>query len=200
MTKKQNTNLISKNIMNFFQKIHSNVLVLNSSKIFAGFMIIVLNISSRFVTIKLSKSMESYLKYTFSKQILIFAIAWMGTRDIYIALVVAILFTIFMDVLFNEDSYYCVLPSSFTEYHMKLSENDTESNDITRGIPGMPPPTSGATNKTPSKNNESNPVEKKDQLIGDEEIEKALSILKKAKEQNTMSLKDEFYNNYYTSS
>ena len=199
MTKKQNTNLIGKNIMNFFQKIHSNVLVLNSSKIFAGFMIIVLNISSRFVTIKLSKSMESYLKYTFSKQILIFAIAWMGTRDIYISLVVAILFTIFMDVLFNEDSYYCVLPSSFTEYHMKLSENDTESNDITRGIPGMPPPP-GATNKTPSNNNESNPVEKKDQLIGDEEIEKALSILKKAKEQNTMSLKDEFYNNYYTSS
>lgn len=200
MTKKQNTNLIGKNIMNFFQKIHSNVLVLNSSKIFAGFMIIVLNISSRFVTIKLSKSMESYLKYTFSKQILIFAIAWMGTRDIYIALVVAILFTIFMDVLFNEDSYYCVLPSSFTEYHMKLSENEPESNDITRGIPGMPTPPSGATNKTPAKNNESIPVEKKDQLIGDEEIEKALSILKKAKEQNTMSLKDEFYNNYYTSS
>lgn len=199
MTKKQNTNLIGKNIMNFFQKIHSNVLVLNSSKIFAGFMIIVLNISSRFVTIKLSKSMESYLKYTFSKQILIFAIAWMGTRDIYISLAVAVLFTIFMDVLFNEDSYYCVLPSSFTEYHMKLSENDTESNDITRGIPGMPPPP-GATNKTPPKNNESNPVEKKGQLIGDEEIEKALSILKKAKEQNTMSLKDEFYNNYYTSS
>ena len=195
MTKKQNANLIGKNITNFFQKIHSNVLILNSSKIFAGFMIIVLNISSRFVTIKLSKSMESYLKYTFSKQILIFAIAWMGTRDIYISLAVAILFTVFMDVLFNEDSYYCVLPSSFTEYHMKLSDNGTESNDITRGIPGMPQPP-GEHNNTPTKNKESTPVEKKDPWVGEAEIEKALSILKQAKQQNTLSLKDEFYNKY----
>ena len=52
--------------------INDKVQMLNNSKIFAGIMIIILNISSRFVNLKLSKTMESYLKHSFSKQILVF--------------------------------------------------------------------------------------------------------------------------------
>ena len=86
-------------------------------------MMFVMNISSRFVTIKLSKSMEGYLKYTFSKHILIFTIAFIGTRDLYAALVITILFAIFMDFLFNEDSKFCCLPESFTSHHIALLDN-----------------------------------------------------------------------------
>ena len=187
-------NSVSKYIKNALQTIHSNVNMLNGSKIFAGFMIIMLNISSRFVTIKLSKSMEAYLKYTFSRQILIFTIAWMGTRDIYIALTVAVVFTIIMDVLFNEDSSYCVLPVSFTEYHTQISE-EQEDNDITQNIPGMPP-TQNNNNKPATKSESSS---KTDNLIGEEEVKKATEVLKKAKEQNTFKERDDFYSNYYTS-
>ena len=73
----------------------------NDSKIFAGLMIITLNIASRFVTIKLGKSVESYLKYTFSKYLLVFTIAWMGTRDVYIAFTIMMIFiiiTIFLKI------------------------------------------------------------------------------------------------------
>jgi hypothetical protein len=187
-------NSVSKYIKNALQTIHSNVTMLNGSKIFAGFMIIMLNISSRFVTIKLSKSMEAYLKYTFSRQILIFTIAWMGTRDIYIALTVAVVFTIIMDVLFNEDSNYCILPVSFTEYHTQISE-EQEDNDITQNIPGMPP-TQNNNNKSATKSESSS---KTDNLIGEEEVKKATEVLKKAKEQNTFKERDDFYSNYYTS-
>lgn len=107
-------------------KIDDVVQNLNTSKAFAGLMIIILNIGSRFVTIKLSKSMEAYLKYTFSKQILIFAIAWMGTRDIYIALIVTAIFTICMEYLFNEESRFCCLPENFTNYHIELLDKDPE--------------------------------------------------------------------------
>ena len=108
---------------NIFSYLHNQVHVLNNSKIFAGLMIIILNISSRFVNIKLSKSMESYLKHTFSKQILVFAIAWMGTREIYVALFITLLFTLCVEYLFNEDSAFCCLPNSFKEYHIELMEN-----------------------------------------------------------------------------
>jgi hypothetical protein len=97
--------------------LNTNILQLNQSKVFAGVVIILLNISSKFVTIKLSKSMEAYLKYTFSRSILIFAMAWMGTRDIYTALFITILFGICANYLFNEESAYCCLPESFTTYH-----------------------------------------------------------------------------------
>lgn len=111
----------------FFDNINDYVKNMNNSKIFAGLMIITLNISSRFVNLKLSKSMEAYLKYTFSKQILVFAIIWMGTRDIYIALPGVILFTILMDYLFNEDSMFCCLPQSFINKQKEALENQTVS-------------------------------------------------------------------------
>ena len=106
--------------------INAHILTLNQSKVFAGLIIIVLNISSKFVTIKLSKSMEAYLKYTFSRSILIFAMAWMGTRDIYTALFITILFGICANYLFNEESAYCCLPESFTSYHEGLATNPPE--------------------------------------------------------------------------
>lgn len=106
--------------------IHESIDAANKSKVFAGLMIITLNIASRFVTIKLSKSMESYLKYTFSKQILVFAIAWMGTRDIYTAFVIMLALTLSIDYLFNEDSQFCILPETFTNYHRDLIDNDDD--------------------------------------------------------------------------
>lgn len=108
-------------ISNLLGYMHNVIMRLNQSKIFAGIMIITLNIASRFVNIKLSNSMESYLKYTFSKQILIFAIAWMGTRDIYVALIITLLYTLIMDMLFNEECAYCILPEQFTTYHEGLN-------------------------------------------------------------------------------
>ena len=104
--------------------LHNNIKAMNDSKIFAGLMIITLNIASKFVTIKLSKTMESYLKYTFSRDILVFAITWMGTRDIYIALFITLVFILCMDFLLNEDSMFCILPEQFTDYHISLATNN----------------------------------------------------------------------------
>ena len=120
----------SKSVKELFSYLHSNVTSLNNSKLFAGLMIIILNIASKFVTFKLSKSMESYLKFTFSKQVLVFAMAWMGTRDIYIALFMTVLFTIFMEYLFNEESPFCCLPEEFTDYHVSLLDEKVSDEDI----------------------------------------------------------------------
>jgi len=103
--------------------LHDQVQLINNSKVFAGLMIITLNIASRFVTINLSKSMESYLKHTFSRQLLVFTIAWIGTRDIYIATVITFCFIIMSEYLFNEDSAFCILSESFQDYHKALSDN-----------------------------------------------------------------------------
>ena len=104
--KKTNSSSIFKNISVYINNVIQN---LNSSKIFAGLMIIIINIGSKFVHIKISKSMEAYLKYTFSKQILVFAIAWMGTRDVYVALFMVVLFTILFEfilfLLFTRNFY-----------------------------------------------------------------------------------------------
>tara|TARA_B110000503_G_scaffold126197_2_gene194559 strand:- start:440 stop:907 length:468 start_codon:yes stop_codon:yes gene_type:complete len=115
----------------FFKYIHEHVQALNSSKIFAGIMIITLNIVSRFVNIKLSKTMESYLKYTFSKYVLVFTIAWMGTRDIYIAFFIMSCFVIISDFLFDEESMFCILPEEFKDHHLTILQENEDMENIT---------------------------------------------------------------------
>jgi len=130
-----NKNKIENAFSNLVNYLHNNVTALNNSKLFAGLMIIILNISSKFVTIKLSKTMESYLKYTFSRDILIFAIAWMGTREIYVAFIITLVFIIVMDYILNEESPFCCLTEDFTSYHISLLD-DTRVTDeeITKAI------------------------------------------------------------------
>jgi|UniRef100_A0A6C0DY71 hypothetical protein len=110
-----------------FDQIHNHVKLLNESKIFAGLMIIIINIASKFVTFKFSKSMESYLKFTFSRDILVFAITWMGTRDVYIALSFTLLFVFIADYLMNENSMFCCLPASFIDKHVSMLEGFNEN-------------------------------------------------------------------------
>ena len=119
-------------IYTFFLYLRNVLKSINDSKIFAGLMIIILNVASRFVNLKLSKTIESYFKNTFSRQILVFAIAWMGTRDLFVALFITILFTIFFNYLCNENSMFCILPESFTDYHVALIDNEIECKSFTK--------------------------------------------------------------------
>lgn len=121
----------SKTNLSFFKTINDYVQTLNSSKVFAGIMIITLNVVSRFVNIKLSKTMESYLKYTFSKYVLVFTIAWMGTRDIYIALFIMGCFIIISDFLLDEESMFCVLPEEFKDHHLTILEENENMENVT---------------------------------------------------------------------
>lgn len=121
--------MVKSDVKSMFDYLHSNIQRINDSKVFAGLMIITLNIVSKYVNIGLSKSMESYLKYTFSRQLLVFSIAWMGTRDIYIAFFITFIFTLCAEYLFNEDSVFCVLSEDFRDYHKTLIDNDVANSD-----------------------------------------------------------------------
>ena len=97
---------------------------LNNSKFFAGMIMILLNIGSKFITIQFSKSTEEYMKYTVSKQLLVFAMAWMGTRDIYAALGLTAIFTILSEHLFNEESSLCIVPQHYRVLDKLLDINE----------------------------------------------------------------------------
>lgn len=92
---------------------HNHIMFLNNSKFFAGVIMILLNVGSKFIAIQFSRSTEEYLKLNVTKQILVFAMAWMGTRDIYTALILTAVFTVLSDHLFNEESPYCVVPKKY---------------------------------------------------------------------------------------
>lgn len=94
---------------------------LNSSTFFAGIMMICLNIGSRYIQLNLDESTESYIKYALTKEILVFTISWMATRNIYHALVLTAVFVVLADFALNEKSNYCILPKNFIKSR-KLGE------------------------------------------------------------------------------
>jgi len=105
---------------------HNHIMFLNNSKFFAGVVMILLNIGSKFLSIQFSKSTEEYLKMNISKQLLVFAMAWMGTRDIYTALVLTAVFTILSDHLFNEESIYCCVPHKYRILSKIIDNNNDD--------------------------------------------------------------------------
>jgi hypothetical protein len=117
--------------------VHNHIMFLNNSKFFAGVIMILLNIGSKFITIQFSKSTEEYLKMNVTKQLLVFSMAWMGTRDIYTALILTAVFTVLSDHLFNEESPYCCVPHKYrilTTLVDTNGDNNVSEIEITNAI------------------------------------------------------------------
>ena len=101
---------------------HGYVSELNNSALFAGLVMLIMNVGSKYVQINLSESTEEYLKHILKKEILVFAIAWMGTRNIYYSLIITACFVFIADHLTNEDSDYCMLPKHIRERNKDTGE------------------------------------------------------------------------------
>ena len=83
-----------------------------------------MNIGSKYISIKLTKSQELYLKNNVAKQLLIFAIAWMATKDILIALAITAIFHVLANHLLNEESPLCVIPQKWRNFELLLDADD----------------------------------------------------------------------------
>ena len=99
---------------------------LNDSKFFAGIVMLIMNIGSKYAVVELSHTQESYLKYNLGRQLLIFSILWVGTRDIFISLILTAVFILLVDYLFNENSRYCIIPEKYKELREELGEKVTQ--------------------------------------------------------------------------
>jgi hypothetical protein len=111
-------------LFNGISYLNHHVMYLNNSKFFAGVIMILLNVGSKFIQIQFSKSTEEYMKWSVSKQLLVFAMAWMGTRDIYTALGLTAVFTILSEFLFNEESQLCIVPHKYRVLDKLIDTND----------------------------------------------------------------------------
>ena len=86
--------------------------VVNDSKFMAGVAMLMLSIGSKYISIGLSESQEAYLTSSLARQLLIFSVAFIGTKDVITSLILTVIFIVFADYLFNEKSTLCLLPKS----------------------------------------------------------------------------------------
>ena len=72
--------------------IHNKILALNKSTYFLALMILVLNIGSKYLDLKIGYTMQKMLATTTMKILIIFTMIYTATRDIYISLGISIVF------------------------------------------------------------------------------------------------------------
>jgi hypothetical protein len=96
---------------------------LNTNKYFAGLMIVLLNIGSKYNTIELSKSQQNFFKSEKFRYILIFAMLWSATRDIKISIILTVFVHVFTAYLFNENCKMCIIPQTWRDEKTVLDIN-----------------------------------------------------------------------------
>ena len=119
---------------------------LNTSPFLAGLAMIILNIGSKYIEIGLSKTQEQAIRNSIAREVLIFTIVFVGTKDVVMSILMTAAFIIMADFLLNANSRYCICPSYMRRLAMEVDLNG-------------------------------------DDVISEQEEEKAIEILRKAKEQ-----------------
>ena len=102
--------------------IHRHINLITNDKLFIGLIVIFINIASKYININLSKNQELLLK-KISSEILVFFIAFIGTRDFFVSLFLTLIYWIFVNILFNEKSQYCILPNHMKELYKIIDTN-----------------------------------------------------------------------------
>lgn len=126
------------------------LMYLNNSRIFAGIVMIMMNIGGRYVSVELPRSIDKLFNNPWMRRFFVFCIAFIATRDIKISILLTLLFVIMFKYLLNENSNVCILPKSLV--------NELDIN--------------------------------KDGKIDEEEVKRAISIIKNYKEQKIKNNKN----------
>tara|TARA_B110000971_G_scaffold118454_1_gene121356 strand:+ start:6073 stop:6441 length:369 start_codon:yes stop_codon:yes gene_type:complete len=106
----------------------------NDNKYFIGFMMILVNIGSRFIIGELSESQKNLINDKLLRRLFIFGVFFMATRDIISSLVLTIMFVLLVSELFNEDSELSLFPKEEENHDDKKgdskADNDKKIQDV----------------------------------------------------------------------
>lgn len=111
--------------MDIYNKLYKYVSPINNSPYLAGIAMIILNIGSKYVEMGFSKTQEQALKAGIAREILIFSMLFMATKDVIISILMTAAFNILSDHLLNDQSSLCIMP----ERLKALSDSIDVNND-----------------------------------------------------------------------
>ena len=130
-------------MLDYINKIRQGI---NSSPYLAGVTMILLNIGSKYVEFGFTKTQEQALRNGLARELILFSMLFMATKDILQSILMTAAFVILTDHLFNHESQFCVIPGHLNRIALAADRNG-------------------------------------DNMISEEEEEKAIEVLKRAKDQ-----------------
>lgn len=88
---------------------------INTSPYFIGMMMLLLNLGGRFLALEISKDQEKFLSQPWIRRFFLFAVLFVATRNLIIAVGLTIIVILALGYLFNENSDLCLWRPCHTE-------------------------------------------------------------------------------------
>ena len=88
---------------------------INTNPYFIGIMMLLLNLGGRFLSLEISKEQEKFLSQPLVRRFFLFAVLFVATRNIIIAVALAFVVILLLGYLFNENSTLCLWKSCINE-------------------------------------------------------------------------------------
>lgn len=107
-----------------FNSINKYLTNINESKILAALSMLLLNIGSKYIELKISDTQAQYIRNEIGREILIFAMVFVGTKDIILSIIMTAAFIILANTVFHEDSKYCILPEKYRKIERLIDNNN----------------------------------------------------------------------------
>ena len=102
---------------------------LNENKYFIGIMMIFVNIGSRFIISELSDEQKKLINNKLLRRFFIFGVFFMATRDIFVSLLLTLMFIFLISELFNENSDFSLIEKGNTIKKDSKLDNDKKIQD-----------------------------------------------------------------------
>lgn len=107
---------------------------LNTSAYFAGIMMILLNIGSRYFMQELGSSADAFFNMKVVRRLLIFTVFFVATRNVKTSIILTAAFVIIALELFNEKSKMCILPKSIIDVIDQNKDGEISPEEIQRAL------------------------------------------------------------------
>lgn len=119
--------------MNFLKKYINPI---NDNKFILAFIMMFLNTCSKHIDLKLSKTQEYILQNTIAREIIIFLILFVGTRDVILSLFLTLFFYILTEYIFNENSRFCLFSNHINRIKdvMMQKESDVTEQELNNAL------------------------------------------------------------------
>ena len=89
------------------------LLAINNSKLFAGLIMIMMNISGKYIVKDIPIHVDKFLSTKIFRPIAVFCVAFIATRDIKLSILITLIFILFFRFLLDGNSGACILPKKY---------------------------------------------------------------------------------------
>ena len=105
---------------------------LNNSKFFAGILMILMNIGSKYISLELSETQDDFFSNKVIRRMMIFVVVFIATKDIVTSFIITACFIIMVSGLFNENSKFCLIKNNCKQTKVISKEQVEKAKKIIR--------------------------------------------------------------------